>query len=228
MRRALSGLSLAIIAVGVLVIVDAGLTLVWQEPLSALYARHQQNRLDGELRAAEGTAPALADRQTLAKLRTQKRRMAFLARRMRIDLSDGKPVGRIRIPRIHTSFVFVEGTNAGDLRLGPGRYRDTSLPGLSGTTALAGHRTTYLAPFRNIDKLRNGSRVELDMPYGRFVYSVFSTRVVAPTALGVLRSVPGDRRLVLTACHPLYSAAQRIVVFARLVSSQARGAALKA
>jgi sortase A len=225
MRRALSGLSLVIIVSGVLLLVDAGLTVVWQEPVSALYARHQQDRLESELRVAEGTGPTLADRQALRRLRTLKRRMGFLARRMRRELGEGDAVGRIRIPRIKKSFVVVEGTDPADLRQGPGRYADSSLPGLSGTTALAGHRTTYLAPFREIDKLREGNRVELEMPYGRFVYNVFATRIVKPTALGVLRTVPGERRLVLTACHPLYSAKQRIVVMARLVSSQARGAA---
>lgn len=227
MRRALSGLSLVLIAAGVLLLADAGLTVAWQEPVSALYARHQQDKLEGKLRVAEGTGPTLADRRALKRLRTQKRRIAFLARRMRRDLSEGDPVGRVRFPRLGESFVIVEGTNASELRQGPGRYEDTSLPGLSGTTALAGHRTTYLAPFRDIDKLSPGSRVELDMPYGRFVYRVFATQIVKPTKISVLASVSGENRLVLTACHPLYSAKQRIVVFARLMSSKARGGALE-
>ena len=56
------------------------------------------------------------------------------------------------------------------------------------------------------------------MPYGRFAYRVERTRIVAPTATWVTRRVAYDR-LVLTACHPLYSAAERIVVFARLERS---------
>ena len=228
MRRALDWLSVVLIAAGLVLVVDAGATIVWQEPFSALYAHLQQDRLDDELRVAEGTGPTLADRRALARLRTQERRMRFLARRMRRGLQDGDPVGRIKMPSLDRSYVIVEGTTAGDLRNGPGRYAGSSLPGLSGTTGVAGHRTTYLAPFRNIDKLRKGSTVELEMPYGRFYYRVFATRIVEPTALGVLRRVPGERRLVLTACHPLYSAAQRIVVFARLLRSEPRGAALKA
>jgi len=88
------------------------------------------------------------------------------------------------------------------------------MPGKGGTVGVAGHRTTYLAPFRKIDKLVRGDRIVLEMPYGEFGYRVEKTRIVSPTATEVKRRV-GYERLVLTACHPLYSAAQRIVVFAR-------------
>ena len=64
------------------------------------------------------------------------------------------------------------------------------------------------------------------MPYGRFTYEVERTDIVPPTAVEVVRRVSYDR-LVLSACHPLYSAAERIVVFARLVNAEPRGAALR-
>ena len=120
--------------------------------------------------------------------------------------------------------MFVEGTNAGDLRAGPGHYPDTPLPGQRGTVAIAGHRTTYGAPFRKIDKVRRGDEIVLAMPYGRFTYRVERTRIVPPTAVWVTQRVSYDR-LILSACHPLYSAAKRIVVFARLTRSEPRGAA---
>ena len=91
------------------------------------------------------------------------------------------------------------------------------MPGARGTVAIAGHRTTYGAHFRRLGELRRGDRIELAMPYGRFVYRVERTRVVPPTATWVTRRVSYDR-LVLTACHPLWSAAERIVVFARPVA----------
>jgi sortase A len=91
--------------------------------------------------------------------------------------------------------------------------------------AIAGHRTTYLAPFRNIDDFKPRDRITLEMPYGRFDYEVERTRIVKPNALWVTKRVAYDR-LVLSACHPLYSASERIVVFARLVSTAPRGAAL--
>jgi sortase A len=90
--------------------------------------------------------------------------------------------------------------------------------------AIAGHRTTYLAPFRHIDALRPGDRVVVQMPYGRFTYVVQYRRIVTPTALWVTRDVGYDR-LVLSACNPLFSAAQRIIVFARLRGAVALGAA---
>jgi sortase A len=127
-------------------------------------------------------------------------------------------MGRIVMPAIGVSEVFVEGTEAGDLRTGPGHYPDTPLPGERGTVAIAGHRTTYGAPFRRVDQLERGDRIELRMPYGRFVYRVERTRIVEPTELSVTARVAYDR-LVLSACHPLYSAAQRIIVFARLERS---------
>lgn len=117
--------------------------------------------------------------------------------------------------RSSAPYVVVEGTDRATLRKGPGHYPDTPVPGQGGTVAIAGHRTTYLAPFRPLDKLRPGDAIVVRMPYGRFTYRVERTRIVPPTATWVTHRVAYDR-LVLTACHPLYSAAQRIVVFARL------------
>ena len=100
------------------------------------------------------------------------------------------------------------------MRKGPGHYPSTPLPGQRGTVAIAGHRTTYGAPFRHVDSLRRGDRIVIDMPYGRYVYKVQRLKIVEPTDLSVLKKV-GYNRLVLSACNPLYSAAQRIIVFAR-------------
>jgi sortase A len=90
--------------------------------------------------------------------------------------------------------------------------------------AIAGHRTTYGAWFRRINQLHPGDRIQIAMAYAQFTYRVERTRIVPPTALWVTHRVAYDR-LVLSACHPLYSAAQRIVVFARLVDTLPRGAA---
>ena len=143
-------------------------------------------------------------------------RLAYAARALNRRTDDGEPLGRIRIPSIDVSSVVVAGTDTSSLRLGPGHYPRTPLPGARGTVAIAGHRTTYGAPFRRLDRLGRGDRVELRMPYGTFVYRVEQRRIVAPTAVWVTRRASYDR-LILSACHPLYSAAKRIVVFARLV-----------
>jgi sortase A len=128
---------------------------------------------------------------------------------------DGKVVGGINIDKIGVSEWFVQGTSRDNLQDGPGHYPETVMPGQLGNAAIAGHRTTYGAPFRRVDQLARGDRIELRMPYGRFVYRVERTRIVPPTEVSVTDPVAYDR-LVLSACHPLYSAAQRIIVFARL------------
>ena len=136
----------------------------------------------------------------------------------------GHAVAIIRIPKIDVDYVVVEGTDTEALKKGPGHYSDTAYPWQDdGRVGIAGHRTTYGAPFRRLDQLGRGDRIEMLMPYGRFTYTVERTRIVPPTATWVTNRAAHDR-LVLTACHPLYSAAQRIVVFARLSTARARGA----
>jgi sortase A len=224
MRRALRLLSTVLIVAGSLLIADAGITLAWQEPLSALYARITQDRLGTDLRALERLRPSDLQQRALARLSSDQRRVAFLARALRRTARPGTAIGRIRIHRIGISFVVVQGTDGSSLQKGPGHYPDTPLPGMPGTVAIAGHRTTYLAPFRRINQLRRNDKITLEMPYARFTYRIERTKIVKPNAYSVIRAV-GHDRLVLTACHPLYSAKQRFVVFAREIDVRARGAA---
>jgi sortase A len=223
-RRALRALSTVMIVAGVLLLADAALTLLWQEPVSALYAHVEQGKLDDKLTEIEEAPVPVVEKRALAKLPDPERRMAFAARSLDRRTEGGDPIGRIRIPTIGVSEVMVEGTNTADLRAGPGHYPATAFPGERGTVAVAGHRTTYGAPFRKLDGLHAGERIELAMPYGRFIYRVERTRIVPPTATWVTHRVSYDR-LVLSACHPLYSASQRIVVFARLAEAIPKGAA---
>jgi sortase A len=222
-RQALRALSTVLIVSGAMLIADAGLTLVWQEPISAVYAKLQQRQLAGQLNDLEN----LTDLQlrALERLRTENRRIAFLARLLRRRSEPGDAIGRIKIKRIGINFVVVEGTKPEDLRKGPGHYGDTPFPGIRGTVAMAGHRTTYLAPFRKLNKMRRGDLITLEMPYGRFTYRTEQRQIVDPSAYAYVTARKRYDRLALTACHPLYSAAQRIVVFARLVDVQARGRA---
>jgi sortase A len=220
-RRFLRPLSLVLVVVGALLLADAVATLVWQEPVSALYSRLQQGKLDDKLAKLEDTEPTAVDRRVLSRLGTLDRRLAYASRALNRRTEDGDPLGRIRVPSIGVSSVIVAGTGTSSLRKGPGHYPGTPLPGTHGTVAIAGHRTTYGAPFRHLDQLGRGDRVELRMPYGTFLYSVERRRIVAPTAVWVTRRTSYDR-LILSACHPLYSAAKRIVVFARLVDTRPR------
>jgi sortase A len=223
-RTALRALSTALIISGTLLLADAGATLLWQEPVSALYARVQQGELEDQLATLDRTPPTPVEAKALERLPDPRLRLAFAARSLDRRTDEGDPVGRLRIDRIGVSSVVVEGTDPEDLRGGPGHYPATPLPGQRGTVAIAGHRTTYGAPFRRIDRLRRGDRIVMVMPYGRFTYRVERTQIVAPDAFWITRRVSYDR-LVLSACHPLYSAAKRIVAFARLERSEPRGAA---
>jgi sortase A len=202
---------------GVLLLLDAALTLTWQEPVSAFMAGREQAALDDEL---DGLADdAAADKRAVASERDTRRRLAKLARLQARRDDTGDPVGRLRMPKLDRSYVVVEGTDLGTLRKGPGHYPKTPLPGEGGTVAVAGHRTTYGAPFRSIDRLKAGDTMEMEMPYGSFVYRVDKTQIVNPDATWITRKRPKES-LVLSACHPLYSAAKRIIVFATLVRSE--------
>jgi len=221
MRSRLRLLSAALIIAGVLLVGDAVATVVWQEPVTAVRNQIAQRQLADDLTRrtlAAVEVPAVIERAA------PRRRSAFLARRLRRGLRSGDALGRIRAPAVGLDARMVEGVGSSALRQGPGHYPDTALPGEPGTVAVAGHRTTYGAPFRRLDDLDRGDRVTLELAYGQSIYQVERTRIVPPTATSVTRRVGYDR-LVLTACHPLYSAAQRIVVFARLISAPDRRAA---
>ncbi len=221
MRRVLKPLSSLLLVVGVLLLTDAVVTLLWQEPLSALYTHLQQGKLDDGLAKLEGTKPSATDRKVLSHLDGLDRKLAYAARTLNRRTDDGQPLGRIRVRSIGVNAVVVAGTDTAALRRGPGHYPGTPLPGASGTVAIAGHRTTYGAWFRRLNQLGRGDTIEVSMPYGRFTYAVESRKIVPPTATWVTHRVGYDR-LVLSACHPLYSAAKRIIVFAKLLRTKPR------
>ena len=228
MRRALRILSTALITAGVVVLVDAGLMLVWKEPMSTVYGSIQQGAAEDELAELERTfrfRVAELDSESRARADTggadggrAARGVGSLARVLEREVGTGEGIGRIEIARIDLDAVIVEGTDTGTLRKGPGRYPDTAFPGQGRTVGIAGHRTTYLAPFRNIDEIEDGDEIVLEMPYATFTYEVQKHEIVDPSQVAIVRDV-GYERLVLTACHPLYSAAQRYAVFAKRIET---------
>ncbi len=224
MRRLVRDISSVLIISGVLLVLDAGVTLIWQEPITAVVAMIKRGEINKRYLSYQSNPLTHADQHVLASLRSMDARMAFFARRELSQVPAGAAVGRIVIGKIGVSFDVVQGTDDASLEKGPGHYPNTALPGLGQTVAIAGHRTTYLAPFRHIDALRPGDPIVLHMPYGTFTYVVQYHKIVLPTALWVTRNAGYDR-LVLSACNPLYSAAQRIIVFARLQEVQPARAA---
>ena len=134
--------------------------------MTALLAKLRQDQLGKDLAKLNAAGPTPLERRALAHLHTDRQRIAFLARALRRRLAARR---RRRAhtdpqdPRAATSIV--KGTDPASLRKGPGIYDHTPFPGAPGTTGIAGHRTTYLAPFRHIDRLKHGDDIEVDMPY---------------------------------------------------------------
>jgi sortase A len=223
MRRLVRDISSVLIISGLLLVADAGVTLIWQEPITAVVAMIKRGQIDKHFLSYRSVPLSRLDRHALGTLRSMNQRISYLARREQRQITTGAAIGRIVINKIGASFDVIQGTDTSSLEKGPGHYPGTAFPGLGQTVAIAGHRTTYLAPFRHIDSLRAGDKIVLRMPYARFTYVVQYQKIVLPTALWVISNVGYDR-LVLSACNPLYSAAQRIIVFARLQEMQPTGA----
>lgn len=134
--------------------------------------------------------------------------------------AEGDPVAEIRIPDIGITRTIVEGITLDQLKRGVGHYPTSPLPGQAGNVAIAGHRTTYGQPFHNVDKLEPGDQIFFTTLQGEFVYAVTGTEIVKPGAVEILED-KGDNRVTLIACHPKYSLAERIIVYAELKGSPA-------
>jgi sortase A len=217
MIRPLRILSIAFLTAGLVLFADVAATLLYKEPLSSIYAAVRQSQASSRLNEIEASYPSRTDRRAVARLPGRSQRIAALARRFAAQTQSGEPIGRIRAPAMDgLDSVVIQGTDAASLEKGPGHYPETPFPGEGGTVGIAAHRTTYLAPFRHIDSMRRGDRIELEMPYATLAYRVQRTAIVDPSDVGVVRDV-GYERLVLSSCNPLYSAEERFIVFARMV-----------
>jgi sortase A len=210
-----------LIVLGVIAIAYGTAVLFWRDPVTDLYTRYQQHKLAGELQNEwpnykTGRLDADFRGDDAARLAAVRAQVADAARDFQRRLRGGRPMGHLVVRRMELRVIFVQGTNwVHDLSKGPGHYEQTSVPGLGKTTAIAGHRTTFGAPFRHIDRLRTGDPIVVQLPYGTFLYRVVGHRVVKSNDWSIIRQ-RGFDELVLSACHPLYSASHRWVVFARL------------
>ena len=216
MRRLARIAAVAMITAGTVLLADVAATLLWKEPLSAAFAAIRQAQASDEL---DAVSASFIDDPEVADLRDRdaagSRQAEQLADLFSKRLRDGQPIGRISIPAIDAEHVVIQGTDEADLKLGPGHYPESALPGQGRTVAIAGHRTTYGAPFNRIDDIDVGDPITMEMPYGRFSYEVTKTKIVDPTDTEIVED-RGRDRLVLTSCHPLYSAAQRYAITADL------------
>ncbi len=236
------GIGRTLIALGLLVLSFAAFQL-WG---TNLQEARNQNALDDEFNARQaeiaelvGTNPtttSTAPEETAVGDSTTTLPPTTLAPEVIAELGDdlipelGDVMGNIEIPSIDVDKKIVFGTRRGDLREGPGLYPSTPFPGQAGNTAIAGHRTTYGAPFGDLDLVQPGDPIIVETLYGTYYYEVLPQTdadgnvsghfIVDDSAVEVVDD-QGDNRLTLTACHPKFSAAQRIIVSAKLVSAPA-------
>lgn len=159
--------------------------------LSDLYARHEQHVLAGQLDDPSVGAGTSAS---------------------------GSAVGRIVIPAIGLDMVVVQGTDAAALAKGPGHYPATPMPCAAGNVGIAGHRTTFLHPFYDLNELKPGDVIELITRATSCTYRVSAPPfVVVPSDTAVVAGTPGSSELTLTTCNPIGSSAQRLVVKATML-----------
>jgi len=219
-RRPLRILGTVLMAAGILTLLWAFLVWQWQDPFTALYTSWKQHQLGSQYnkRVASFHSEELSGVSLAAKRKT----IAAEGKRYRAQTHEGEAIGRIRVPRMHLNMIVVDGTDHETLKKGPGRYLHSFMPGENRLVYIAGHRTTYLAPFSHIDSLRKGDKVTLEMPYATFVYRITGHRVVTADDLSVLRS-PRHEVLELQACHPRFFASHRYIAYARLARVEPRG-----
>jgi sortase A len=234
MRRTARILGTLLMVAGVGTLGWAVLVWQWQDPFTAAYTTYQQHKLKSSyhrvydayrppssrpayrhMKGREEGAPSLA---------AQKHQTLVDARAYRAGLKEGSPLGRLKVPRLGLNIIAVNGTEAGTLEKGPGRYAGplpSYVPGEGELVYIAGHRTTYLAPFSRIDRLRPGDAVTFELPYATFHYVITGHVIVPADDLAVLHSRQREI-LALQACHPRYYASHRYIAYAKLVRVEPR------
>ena len=220
MRRSIHLLGTLLAVAGVLTLLWSLLVWQWQDPFTALYTKWKQHQLASQYeKRTQSFEPSISGVTVAA----ERESIAREAKRYRTSSARGEVIGRLRVPRMGVNMLLVNGTDHDTLKKGPGRDNRTFMPGENRLVYIAGHRTTYLAPFSHIDRLRSGDRVTIEVPYGTFIYAVTRHRIVKSTDLSVLRS-PRHELVELQACHPRFFASHRYIAYARLLRVEPRGA----
>ncbi len=218
-RWVVGGIGRGLIAAGVLIL----LFVVYQLWGTGIQEARSQNELENEFNDIIATAPAPTTVPTTVTTTEASTAVTTVPTTTTLPLSstppaqvkEGDPLARIEIPKIGVDKIVVAGVALSDLRKGPGLYPFSALPGQIGNAAIAGHRTTYGAPFFRVDELTAGDEIILTTVKGTFRYLVTEIKIVKPTDFSVLDTTP-DATLTLTSCNPRYSSRQRIVVKAKL------------
>ena len=183
----------------------------WEDPFTALYTSYEQHKLASNYEHRFASFHPPVDRHA-DEVTAERRLISVEARTYRRTLHTGQALGRIIVPRLGLNIILVTGTDHDSLMKGPGWYMRSRLPGEGQLVYIAGHRTTYLAPFAHIDALRLGDRVTIELPYGTFVYEIQGHKIVSADDLSRLRS-HNREILALQACHPRFFATHRYIAY---------------
>ncbi len=218
-RRGRSALRVVLRATGALLALGGLLMLAWvvtvwqwQDPVTLVLNKREQAQLASTYEERARHLPPTTTRPQAADLEAFYRRSAVAYRK---KTGVGEPIGRLVVPRLGLRVWVVLGTDTESLKKGPGLHPPTGFPGEGRLTYVAGHRTTYGAPFSDIDKLKPGDPVTLEVPYGTFRYVVTGHRIVRANQLEVLQS-RGREEIALQACWPRFFASHRYIAYAKL------------
>jgi sortase A len=213
-RRLIRVLGTLMIVAGVCVLAWAFTVWKWEDPVTATLNYYDQRQLAQSFeRRLEDVRPAVTP-TSAPDVRKALARSAINWRRIS---KRGDAVARLRVPRLGLNEIIVNGTDHNSLKRGPGRYLGAAMPGEGELVYIAGHRTTYGAPFSRIDKLRVGDKVFVELPYATIEYAITGHRIVAATETSVLKS-KGYEQLLLQACHPRFFASHRYIAYAKPVA----------
>jgi sortase A len=227
-RRVVGAIGRTFITVGILIL----LFVAYQLWGTGIYTAREQNNLEQQFNAAlrsEGQGSTTTTSTTGPATPGSTPSTTTTTAPAPPPPPEGDAIARIRIPKISVDSIVVNGVTRDDLRKGPGHYPDTPLPGQLGNSAIAGHRTTYGAPFGDLDQLAPGDLILIRTLQGTFRYRVTEQLVVSPNAIEVIDPTPVSTTdpskgfkatLTLTTCNPKFSAAQRLVIKADLAPNQ--------
>jgi sortase A len=215
LRKFTRVLGIVLIAAGLLTGIWVLVVWQWKDPFTSIYTwweqRHLVSNYDERVHEYRTSAPPPREGASPAAVREV---LARAAARYRRTTQRGDALGRLEVPRLGLNMIVVDGTDADSLSKGPGLDRRTFMPGEGKLSYVAGHRTTYLAPFANIDSLRAGDPLTFSLPYGVFHYRITGHVIVPADDLSRLRSRRYEQ-LALQACHPRFFATHRYIAYAR-------------
>ena len=210
-----------LLVIGLGVLAWAATVYFWKDPFTTAYTAYEQRRLASNLDEQFDNWHPTREPVVESGDPVKRDDVSREAKRYRLASEDGDAIARIRIPRLDLNLVVVNGTSVSDLRRGPGRHLETYMPGEHELVYIAGHRTTYGAPFGDVNELKAGDTITLELPYATIEYRVTRHRIVDDNDVSVLES-PHHEQLVLQACHPRFFASQRYLVYATPVSVKRR------